>query len=167
MDIKNLTQVGSRVVGRGLLQVKKYSPEILTAAGVVGGLATTVLASRATLRLESEIDLIKGNLDLANHDAHMEELPADEVSRARTAIYIRGSLRIAKLYAPAISIGTASVACVLAAHGIMKRRNVALIAAYNLIERGFSEYRNRVIEEFGEEKDRDYRLGLQEYETKL
>ena len=50
-------------VGRSALQASKHSPTILFATGMVGFVATTVLASRATLKLETVLEGTKENLD--------------------------------------------------------------------------------------------------------
>jgi hypothetical protein len=47
----------------------------------------------------------------------------------------------------------------------MKRREVGLIAGYNLIAESFSAYRKRVVEELGPETDKNYRHGI--YETEF
>ena len=44
----------------------------------------------------------------------------------------------------------------------MSRRNAALTAAYAALEKGFDQYRARVIEKYGEEEDRDFRYGTEQ-----
>ena len=46
MNLSNLAQTAKFAIGRGGLVLKKYSPEILTAAGVVGTVGATVLACK-------------------------------------------------------------------------------------------------------------------------
>lgn len=151
-------------IGRTLLVLKKHSPEILTTVGIVGSLSSTVMASRATLKLEKIIDEVKYDLDAAR-DAYLGHLSDDTLNRDIRKTYIRAALDIAKLYGPSVTLAVSSAGCIIAAHGIMRRRNVALIAAYNVLEKSFTEYRKRVIEEFGEDKDRDFRFGVFDQEV--
>jgi hypothetical protein len=46
----------------------------------------------------------------------------------------------------------------------MNQRNVAMAAAVKAGESAFAEYRKRVVDEFGEEKDKDLRFGIVEKE---
>lgn len=149
----------------------RHGPEILTGVGIVGGITAAVLGARATLRLEPVIDEMRENLSnvkelkrLSVEVAEVDEYTPQDIARDRTAAYAKGTIQIVKLYAPAVSLGIASITCVLAAHGIMRRRNVALAAAYSAVEKSFSAYRKRVSDELGEEKDRDFARGFTEVE---
>lgn len=150
---------------KSLTTVKKYSPEILTTVGILGMVGTVVLASRATLKLEPVIDKIQDGRDIVREREEDEDYTTQDRTKDIAYVYIQGTLDIIKLYGPAITLGVSSAACIVGAHGIMKKRNVALVAALKTLETGFNEYRKRVIEEFGEEKDRDFRLGLRDEEV--
>jgi hypothetical protein len=54
-----------------------------------------------------------------------------------------------------------SVAVLTRSHILLTRRNAALTAAYAALEKGFAEYRARVVEKYGEEEDRNLRYGAQ------
>ena len=54
---------------------------------------------------------------------------------------------------PVVGFGVLSVTCFLSAHGIMKSRNAALVAAYKVLEFSYDEYRARVRDAYGEEFD--------------
>ena len=45
-------------------------------------------------------------------------------------------------------------------HNILRKRNVALAAAYTAVDKGFKEYRERVIERFGKEVDRELKYNI-------
>ena len=162
MDVIKLT--ATKGLGRSLLITKKYGPEILTTVGIVGTVTSAVLASKATLKLEGVIDEVQGELNLINYEAMDVDTKEQEreVSKAKGKAYIRGTLEVTKLYGPSVSLGVASIGCIVAAHGIMRKRNVAMVAAYNVLEKGFAKYRARVIDEFGVEKDREFRLGVKQ-----
>lgn len=158
MEISAITKAGGTLLGRSILQLKKYAPEILTTVGVVGVVTAGVLASKATLSLEHVVD------DNANRVKWTKESieNGDDQPRALTGAYIRNVGNIVKLYGPSVTLGAASIACIIGAHGIMRKRNVALVAAYKTLETAYSAYRERVVEAIGEDKERDIYLGLRE-----
>jgi hypothetical protein len=167
MNLDNIREVATRVGGRTLLQTQKHSPIILTAAGIGGLVATIVVASRATLKLESVIDETQGNLKTVQKLADEERqdyTPEDQV-KDKTLIYVQTVSKVIKLYAPSIALGTISIAAILGGHNILSRRNAAISAAYVALERGFQEYRSRVRNELGEEKERELVFGKEIEET--
>jgi hypothetical protein len=147
-----------KVVGRHMFKIKKHSPELLLVSGVVGVVTSTVLACRATLKLEQVLD---------EHERTIEKVKAVEIStyteRHRQAhlaeVRIRAALSIAKLYAPSVTLGVLSVGCLVGSHRILSTRNAGIMAAYATLEKGFEEYRARVTSEVGEEKERELRFG--------
>lgn len=69
-------------------------------------------------------------------------------------------MELAKIYAPAVVLGAISIASILAAHNILRKRNVALMAAYTAIDNNFKDYRKRVITRFGEKIDKELKCGV-------
>ena len=53
-----------------------------------------------------------------------------------------------------------SIAAIIGGHHILRKRNIALAAAYTAVDKGFKEYRGRVLERFGEEVDRELRYNI-------
>jgi hypothetical protein len=151
----------SRRGGRVVLLASKQSPHILFAAGAVGVVATAVLASRATLKLD---DVLTGVEETKEKIATLEgtELPdghkytADDAKKDRIVVHTQGVVKIAKLYAPTIIVGALSIGCLTGAHVVLSRRNVALTAAYAGLQKAYDGYRDRVREQYGEETE----LGL-------
>ncbi|MCG4878037.1 DUF6353 family protein, partial [Eggerthella lenta] len=45
-------------------------------------------------------------------------------------------------------------------HRILSKRNVALAAAYATIDKGFKEYRGRVVERFGDQIDKELKYNI-------
>jgi hypothetical protein len=154
-------------MGRTGLVIRKFSPEILTAVGILGMIGTTILASRATVKLGPIVEEIKDQKAEANWSSNeLTTLNGYYDKQAHTKsvskVYVKGALEISKLYGPSITLGLASIGSIIAAHGIMQRRTVAIAAAYKALETTFSEYRRRVIAEVGEEKEFDIRTNKKE-----
>lgn len=156
----------NNLMGRSGLIIKKYSPEILTTIGIAGMVGTTILASKATLKIHPVVEKIreeKANADYAAEEQILQtgSYNKSEYNKAIAKVYVNGALEVTKVYGPTVTLGLSSIACILAAHGIMQRRTVALTAAYKALESTFVEYRKRVIEVLGEKKEEDIRLGRQ------
>jgi Family of unknown function (DUF6353) len=161
--MKFVPEVIGRTVARNALHVQKASPGVLLGAGIVGMVGSTVLACRATLKMETVLEEAQGKLTLAKTLVHDEYSEKDR-SRDVTLIYFQSGVKIVRLYAPAIILGGISIYALTSSHNILTKRNVALTAAYGALERGFNEYRARVVDKYGEEQDRDFRYGSQQVE---
>ena len=154
-----------KTAGRTGLVLKKYSPEILMGVGIVGVIGSTVMACKATLKVEEVLDTAHDKFDkikYAKENIDEAEYSEKDYQKDMTIAYVQTGVDFIKLYGPAVTLGAASIGCLLGAHGILKKRNVALMAAYKAVEQSFADYRQRVRDEFGEEKDRRYHLGIKE-----
>lgn len=148
----------TRKVGRAALLAQKQSPHFLFGAGVVGVVATAVLASKATLKLDSTLTGIETTRDQIRNGVGTElksgkTYTEDDQRRDMIVHNTRSFLKIAKLYAPTAIVGVVSVGCLTGAHVVLNRRNVALTAAYAGLERAYQGYRERVREQYGEEQE--------------
>lgn len=161
--LNKLTTMVTNATGRTGLKISKHSPEILLVAGVVGIIGSTVLACRATLKLDTVVDEAKVTVDRIN-DAKVnmdpEKYSETDAQKDLFITYMQTGVKIFKLYAPAITLGVLSISSILYSHKIMKGRNVALMAAYKGIDEAFKSYRKRVVEDLGVEKDREYKYGV-------
>lgn len=159
----------SRLVGKASLQVKKHSPEILMVAGVVGTVASTVLACKATTKvndiLEEKKKTIK-DIHVCLEDETVKYTEEDS-KKDLTIVYAQTGVKLVRLYAPAVVLGTLSITSIVAGHRILKKRNVALAAAYAVVDKGFKDYRNRVVERFGEELDKELRYNIKAKEVEV
>lgn len=155
----------SRLFFKGVGKVKRFSPEILMVAGVAGVITAGVLACKATLKLESVVSKAEEEIADVKDRRSVNEFDTEtDFNKALAKVYINRSLQVTKLYTPALSVGLVGIGCLLGSHGIMNKRNVAMAAAYKAVESSFAEYRSRVVNELGEEKDKELRFGLVEKE---
>ena len=141
--------------------LKKHSPEILVAAGVVGTVVSTVMACRATTKIDTILDETKEQLDKIHEYSEnpdmAEKYNAEDAKKDTVVVYAHAGVKLAKLYAPAVGLGILSLGSILASNNILRKRNAALAAAYAVVDRSFKEYRDRVVERFGEEVDHQLR----------
>jgi hypothetical protein len=150
----------SSKVAVAALKVRTGSPTLLFAAGVVGVVGTVVLASRATLKLSTILDETNDKLADVRSLQH-KKYSEDDRTKDKVIVTAGAALSIAKLYAPAIGLGVLSIACLTGSHHILSKRNAAVTAAYAALERGFREYRARVVNDQGVDKDRQYLYGIE------
>lgn len=149
----------TRNVGRALLQFKKNSPHILFAGGVLGSVTSTVLACRATLKLSDTLDEIQKDVDHVNnlkkHIAHSATLEYTETEYRKDMAYVyaKAGMKIGRLYAPSAAVGVVSIGALTGSHVIMTKRNTALMAAYAVIQKAYDDYRDRVRDQVGEDRE--------------
>lgn len=158
MKLAAIKTVVTSKVGRQILMTKKHSPTIMFVGGIVGVVGTTILASKATLKLESVLAEAENDREIANSLQHKDYSEQDR-NQDLAKIKFRTAGQIVRLYSPAIGLGIISIGLLTGSHVAMTRRNTALMAAYTALDQGFNQYRARVREELGDEKDLEFRHG--------
>ena len=141
----------TRLAGRAGLVLSKHAPTILTAAGTAGFIGTTILASKATLKVEETISEETALL-VKVHEAHEAgKLEDKDALHDKAILYTRMTTKLAKLYAPALILGAASIVSLATGHGIMLKRNASLAAAYAAVDQAFKTYKKKVESKFGKD----------------
>jgi hypothetical protein len=153
-----------RKVADQALLGRKHSPTILLGAGVVSMVGSTVLACRATLKLEEVLERAQRDLKASDgvRDLHPDQYSEQDQRKDTAIIYVRGVVSVARLYAPAAVLGGVGVVCLTKSHTILKERNAALTAAYIAVDAAFKNYRQRVVDTFGKDLDREMRYGQED-----
>ena len=153
-------------IGFGL---KKRSPEILVAVGVVGTVVSAVMACKATTKINTILDETKEQLDkiheYAGNPDVAEKYNAEDAKKDTAIVYAQAGVKLAKLYAPAVGLGILSISSILASNNILRKRNMAISAALAAATQDFKDYRNRVIERFGKEVDHQLRYNIKATEV--
>lgn len=161
----------TRAFHKAGLGIKKHSPEILVGAGIVGVVASAVLACKATLKVNEVVSEAKTNIDKIHTATEKGVTEAgavytpDDAKKELAITYARTGIEFAKLYGPSLLIGGLSIASILGGHGILHKRNLALAAAYTAVDGSFKEYRERVVERFGENLDRELKYNIKAKEV--
>lgn len=181
MTKADLVNSVSRTFSKVGFKLKKHSPEILVVAGVLGTITSAVMACKATTNVKDILDEAKDTID-AVHDT-VEKIEngeavyyADENNKKAeytletskkdlTVVYAQTGVKLVKLYAPSVILGALSLTAIITSNNILRKRNVALAAAYATVEKSFKEYRGRVVERFGKELDRELKYNIKATEV--
>ncbi len=163
MKTTELVNNATRAFNRLGFKLKKHSPEIMVIAGVVGVVASAVMACKATTKASDIIEETKDQMDkiktvAETHDA--EEYSEEDMKKDTTIVYTQAAVKFIKLYAPSVLLGAASITSILAGHNITRKRNIALAAAYATIDKSFKSYRANVVERFGKDLDKELRYNV-------
>lgn len=162
--MKNLKEKMVKVYNKSEMKVRKYSPEILAGVGVVGVIASTVMACKATTKLNDILAESKEQLDkikeVAADPSYEEKYTQEDAKSDTTITYVQTGVKIVKLYAPSVILCASSLGCLLASNNILRKRNAALSAAYMTVDKSFKEYRRRVAERFGDEVEKEIRYNI-------
>lgn len=121
------------------------SPALLTAVGVVGTISTAVFAARGALRYDEAVN-IEIEYRRQNDPSFVSVLDP------RTRVMLMGHH-----FGPAIIVGSLTVTAIIGANRIGTRRAAAMAAAYTIAQEGFDEYKYKVREKIGENKERALR----------
>ena len=158
-----MTQI-NKTAHRFGFKLKKHSPEILVVAGVIGMVTSAVMACRSTTKIHEILDEAKDTVDTIHNSVDNPNLPEEytkeDEKKDLTIVYAKTGMRLIKLYGPSIVLGTLSVTSIFASSNILRKRNVALAAAYATVDKGFKEYKERVIQRFGEAVDKELTYGV-------
>lgn len=188
MNKTELMTKATRAFYKTGFELKKHSPEILAVTGVIGIVASAVMACKATTKVNDILEDAKKNIDdihmvsvaaglEENNDRfeedHIEFLAPQEKVQAYTAddakkdlaeTYAKTGVEFVKLYGPSVVLGALSIGCMLTSNIILRKRNIALATAYAAVDSGFKAYRKRVVDRFGEEVDNELLYNVQKKE---
>lgn len=162
MNFKNIGMVAQRFGKATMKTLEHYTPKILVGLGIACFGSATIVACKATTKLAHTMEEINHDISVAKaieaNDADAEKQKNKEITKA----YISGGVKLAKLYGTAIALTASGAACVLSGNHIMTKRYAGAVAALTSTENMFNTYRQRVIEECGEEKDVQFQNGIKE-----
>lgn len=121
---------------------KEHFPLILSAAAGIGTLATAYLTAKASFEAARIID----NYEELNGTS--DDLKERLIERTKL---------VWKLYIPAGIATGSTIICIIGANKTEAKKTLAAQTAFTVSERVYSEYRDKVIEEYGRNKDQSIR----------
>lgn len=147
----------------------QHSPEILCGIGVVGTVVSAVMACHATTKISEITDVHKDTMadihkmkNRIEAGAEIKDYSLEDAKKDTAITYVQTGFKFVKLYAPSVILGTLSIGALIGSNHILKKRNAALAAAYATVDQTFKKYRERVVERFGEETDKELRYGYKQ-----
>lgn len=166
MKKTELATKAGQILVKTKLGIKKHSPEILVAAGISTGIVATIVACKQTIKANDIVAEARKSLqnieDVKELAANNEvEYTEENEQEDRKTIGMQVAVGMVKTYALPVGLGVLSITCILAGHHILKKRNVALAAAYSALSTDFMNYRKRVVDKYGKDVDFMLKNGLE------
>mgnify|MGYP001286674527 FL=1 len=119
------------------------SPGILTAVGVTGAVTVAYLSGTASFKAAA---LIRNE---ENHREFHDHKPPLTPKEKFQLVWVE--------YIPVVAVGAVTITAIIGANRIGSRRAAAVAAAYSISEKAFSEYKEKVIERIGANKEQSVR----------
>lgn len=162
VNMNEIMNGATRTLNRVAFKLKKHSPEIFVAVGIVGTVTSAVMACKATTKAGDILEDHQNTIDEINEVVAMDRDDYTEEDHKKDVVitYTQTAVKFVKLYAPSVILGTLSLSCIVYSHSILNKRNAALASAYAIVDKSFKEYRNRVVERFGKELDQELRYNI-------
>lgn len=147
--------------------MSKYAPEICLVAGTGLVIAGTVKVVLGTIKAKEVINEAQDTDEIINNalERNDEHYTEEDAKQDKITNTVQTSFKIAKSVVPGVIMGVGGIALIVKGHNILNTRFVGAAAAYKLAEKTLTEYRARVVEEYGEDVDRKFRYGVVEETT--
>ena len=140
MKKEEIMTKATQMLSKTAFKLKKASPTIMVVGAAIGGVTATVLACKATLKAQYILAEHKANVEKIHETkdkvdsgeiqlSEGETCTKEDLTKDITTTYIKTGMKLAKVYAPAIGLGAASLGCMFGSHHIMTKRNATLTAA--------------------------------------
>lgn len=166
MKKTELATKAGQILVKTKLGIKKHSPEILVVTGIGTGIVAAIIACKQTIKANDIVAEARKSLqnieDVKELAANSEvEYTEENEQEDRKTIGMQVAVGMVKTYALPVGLGILSITCILAGHHILKKRNVALAAAYSALSTDFMNYRKRVVDKYGKDVDFMLKNGLE------
>lgn len=137
---------------RGLLVLKKHSPEILTGLGITASIGGAVATGIATYKAAPIIEQLNVDIQDVKEDKEIYE-SKKSYTKELIKTYAGGASKLAALYAPAVALELVSAGCAIGSNRIYSNRVANLSAAYCSLATAYGLYRKKIKDKFGKEED--------------
>ena len=154
------------------IKASNAKPEIFVGLGlglvVAGGIYACIKTTEAPKIVEEHTDKIEKIKTYKNGTSDNEQLYSDADYRKDIAkTYLNTGMKLVKVYYGPVIVATIGIGCVLYGHGLLKKENAEILAAYGTMQKAFDTYRGRVREKYGDEIERKIFNGEEEIEEEV
>lgn len=160
-----MPQAVTRAMGKLWLRTKKSSPEICVVSGIVCGGAALVMVGVRTWKkkddLQKDISLVKDRMDTikgAKENNNQELVKSERKELVKQGGTLAKDL-VKTYWIPAL-LGVGSAGLIWGGRTMLRRELSAVTSAYALLMESYKQYRQRVIDDVGIEKDQEYMHGI-------
>lgn len=134
-------------------QLHDNSPTLLTAVGVAGTVSTAVLSVQAGFKASEILSMEQQEQDRLATLNNKDPEPMSPQDKLRVTW---------EVFVPPLITGSLTITAIIGSTVISQRRAAALAAAYSLSEKAIKEYKEKVVEKIGENKERQIRQEIAE-----
>ena len=170
MDFKQAVAT-NEAISKATYKVQKAAPTIAFIAGAVGSVAGLYLMWRAARKHDETVfevvNLIEEAHGLKEPDEDGVRIDSAGYRKALIKAYIQAGFKLGKLYAPVAATELASLGLMSLGYGKLNSRYINTLAAATLLEREYARYRNKIIDIYGEDADKEARLGLKKQQIEI
>lgn len=131
-----------QIIQQAKVLIAENSAALLTGTGVVGVVTTAVLSARASFKASELLQGEYHSRSQQGEDKRCPPLPTKEKVKFVWPLYI-----------PAVTSGITTITAILFSYRIQASQSAALAAAYGISEKGFQEYKDKVVEKLGVKKE--------------
>lgn len=135
--------------------ISNNSQQISLGIGIAGIITTTVMAVEVTPKACYLIDIA------AEEKAEKEDILISDSRGVKENLDILGPIDTIKTtwkcYLPVVIMGSLTIACFICSYKSGAAKQAAIASAYSIAEKTFNDYREKVIEIVGEDKDKEVR----------
>lgn len=153
-------------ISNGVTKVQKHLPEILIVAGTGCVVAGTVVACKNTIKAADALDERKKDMEViraAKQNGKTESgepYSVEDYKKDTVIVAKKTGLELVKAYGPAVALEGVGLAMIFKSHGIMRDRFTGVAAAYTSLNTAYQNYRQRVRDAVGEQKEDDIYKGI-------
>lgn len=147
-----------RVGAKAAVKLSDKAPTILVVGGTLAMVGGTIVAIRQTSYADEILEDHKQRMSKIVHARKISEdtsiVYSPQQQRADTVreFFITGG-KFAKLYSPAIILEVVGIVSIFTGHHILNKRHLAMAASYAGLQKSYSEYRERIVKEYGDDAD--------------
>lgn len=165
----NLPLSFTRALGSGEFFLRKNAPTILTGAGVIGFIATIATTIHSSPKAMDTLQAI--SIDVQDTKERLTDTSIappftdKQIAQELSRVYLRSSVKLARVYGPTMLLGSASIICVISGHNMMLKRQAQLVAAYGVLSASYEAYRKRVADKIGKDEELELYRGVRVTES--